>query len=60
MLNFIPPPSDKRKKRDKDDLPDDGEQEVSRLLVKLLYRICPAISRRAQPMNFGSKVIAGQ
>ncbi|XP_033728682.1 ATP-dependent RNA helicase A-like isoform X2 [Pecten maximus] len=27
MLNFIPPPSDKRKKRDKDEILDDGEQE---------------------------------
>ncbi|XP_069122246.1 ATP-dependent RNA helicase A protein-like [Argopecten irradians] len=27
MLNFIPPPSDKRKKRDKDEILDDGEPE---------------------------------
>lgn len=34
MLNFIPPPSDKKKKKDKDEMDaEEGEQEVNLLLV---------------------------
>ncbi|XP_021355773.1 ATP-dependent RNA helicase A-like protein [Mizuhopecten yessoensis] len=36
MLNFIPPPSDKRKKRDKDEILDDGEQEALIKYIKSL------------------------
>ena len=33
MLNFIPPPNDRKRRKDKDEIGDEGDQEVRCLIV---------------------------
>lgn len=40
MLGFIPPPSDKKKKKDRDELGEEMDQEVEYLFTQLFNYFC--------------------